>query len=207
MPETPGEPVAGGGGKPGRGGARRGGRPRPQAWQRSFRCRRAVRPAASRQARYADFASLHDAFDDADAAARRLWLIGLGSAVVTGILAFGSAYVIRTMSGVPVPSFVDRSLGPGSAGTAYAICSAAVTLQLTALVQILLATARRPVRAFLWSGGLLAALVTALPPMVGGPVQATAATGLLDLCGAVAAVAVLAAAASMTGPPPRLFEP
>ncbi|MFC5181565.1 hypothetical protein [Actinomadura harenae] len=206
MAETPSGPPAAGGGRPGRGGARRGGRTHPQAWQRSFRCRRAVRPADRPAARYADFVALHDSFEEADVAARKLWLIGLGSAVVTGILAFGSAYVIRTMSGVPVPSFVDRSLSPTAAGTAYAICSAAVTLQLTALVQILLATARRPVRAFLWSGGVLVLLITALPLLVGGPVQATAATALLDLCGGVAVVAVSAAAAAAIGPQP-LFEP
>ncbi|WP_051469025.1 hypothetical protein [Actinomadura oligospora] len=206
MAETPSGPSAAGGGRPGRGGARPGGPPPPQAWRRSFRCRETVRPARRPPARYADFAALHDSFDDADVATRRIWLVGLGSALVTGILAFGSAYVIRMMSGVPVPSFVDRTLGPGGAGTAYAICSAAVTLQLTALVQILLATARRPVRAFLWSGGLLVLLVTALPPLVGGPIQATATTAALNLCGGVAVVAVISAAASMIGPPP-LFDP
>ncbi|MEV5572827.1 hypothetical protein AB0L06_22505 [Spirillospora sp. NPDC052269] len=206
MAETPSGPPSAGGGRPRRHGARRGGRPQTSAWQRAFRCRDAL-PVRKPPARYADFVALHDSFDDADAATRRLWLVGLGSALVTGILAFGSAYVIRMMSGVPVPSFVDRTLGPGGAGTAYAICSAAVTLQLTALVQILLATARRPVRAFLWTGGLLVLAVTALPPLVGGPVQATAATGLLDLCGGVAVVAVIGAAASTIGPPPSLFEP
>ncbi|RFU39377.1 hypothetical protein DZF91_22715, partial [Actinomadura logoneensis] len=190
---------AGGGGRPGRGGARRRGRAHPQAWQRGFRCRRATRPP-SRQDRYADFIALHESFADVDAAARRLWLIGLGSALVTALLAFGSAYVVRSMTDVPVPSFVDRTVGPGGAGAAYAICSAAVTLQLTALVQILIATADRPVRAFLCSGGLLVLLVTALPLLVGGPAQAVAATAVLDGCGGVAAVAVLAAAASVVGP-------
>ncbi|MFC4912699.1 hypothetical protein [Actinomadura gamaensis] len=206
MAETPSGPFAGGGGGPGRGGTPRGGRPRPHPVARSFRCRHAVRPALPPPSRYSDFLVMHEAADHPDAAARRLWLIGLGAAFVAGVLAFGSAYVIRVVSGVPVPAFVDRTLTPGGAGIAYGICSAAVTLQLTALAQILIATADRPVRAFLWTGGFLVVLVTVLPLLVGGPVEATTATALLNLGGGAADVAVLAAAASVLGPPPRFFD-
>ncbi|MCP2335767.1 hypothetical protein [Actinomadura rupiterrae] len=206
MAEPPFGPSAGGAGRPRRGGAARDARPRTDAVQRSFRCRHAVRRELPPQFRYTDYLAMHEDAAHPDAEARRLWLVGLGAAFVAAILAFGSAYVIRVMSGLAVPSFVDRTLAPGNAGVAYAICSGAVTLQLTALVQILVATADRPVRAFLWTGGFLVVLVTALPLLVGGPIQASATTALLDLCGGAAAVAVLAAAASVIGPPPRIFD-
>ncbi|MFC9972949.1 hypothetical protein ACFVH6_18860 [Spirillospora sp. NPDC127200] len=192
MAETPFEPYFHGG--PGRKAGRRGGAGRTRPYQRSFRCRAALRrPAEPAVDRYAGFVALHEAIsEETGADLRRLWWCGLAAAAAAGGLAAIAVLVLRGLLGLPVPVFVSAAAGSGSAAVSYAICAAAMTVQATALLHVLLATAARPLRAFCWIGALAVGLAALLPLLLDAPLGALLATSAINLLGGTAVVTVLA---------------
>ncbi|MFD0689003.1 hypothetical protein [Actinomadura fibrosa] len=191
MPDTPFGRYPGG--LPGR----HAGRPAPRPWQRSFRCPSTVRarPAEAAQvARYQDFVALHEEVSAGhDPVLRPLWLTGLACALMAAGLAFAVVLGVRGVFGVQVPVFAGRHTGAGAAATSYALCAFAGTVQATALMHLLYATAARPVRAFAWIGGLAVGVVSLLPLALRAPLDAVLATAALDMVGGTVVVALLAA--------------
>ncbi|WP_083983490.1 hypothetical protein [Actinomadura hibisca] len=199
MAETPFEPFFDGG--PGRDSGRRGGAGRVRPYQRSFRCRTALRrrPDERVMDRYAGFVALHEAISEPPVTdLRRLWWCGLAAAVAAGGLAAIAVLMLRGLLGLPIPVFVSGAAGTGSAAVSYAVCAAAMTVQATALLHVLVATAARPLRAFCWIGGIVVGLVALLPLLLDAPLGALLATSGINLVGGTAVVTVLALVAAET---------
>lgn len=180
------------GGLPGR----HAGRPAPRPWERSFRCPSTVgrRPPEAPPKRYEDFVALHEEIsEDADRPLRPLWWTGISASLLGGGLAFATVMALRTVFGVQVPVFAGGHTPVVPAATSYALCAMAVTIQATALMHLLLATAARPVRAFVCIGAIAVFVLTVLPLTVRGPFDAALATSGLNLAGGTAVVALLSA--------------
>ncbi|TDD76158.1 hypothetical protein [Actinomadura rubrisoli] len=191
MPDTPFGRYSGG--LPGR----RVGRPAPRPWQRSFRCPSTARrrPAAEAQAkRYQDFVALHEEISaGSDPVLRPLWWTGLACALVAAALAFAVVLGVRGVFGVLVPVFAGRHTSAEAAATSYALCALAGTVQATALMHLLVATAARPVRAFAWIGGTGVGAVALLPLALRGPRDAALVTAAMNVAGGTAVVGLIAA--------------
>ncbi|GAA3925797.1 hypothetical protein GCM10023085_03820 [Actinomadura viridis] len=196
-------------GRPGR-GIPRGAHRLPL--ERSFRCRATLRgPAVAPMARYEEFVRLHEAISAPPRVhGRRLWLCGLGTALIAGALMFAGVGIFRGLLGIQVPAFVGEGLDAEAAALAYAVCSSTATLQATALLRVLLAVSERPVKAFLWIGVTAVTLVTLLPFTLRVPVEAALATSALDLAGGSLIVGLLAGVAracvEWPEPPPSPYR-
>ncbi|MBT2211102.1 hypothetical protein [Actinomadura sp. NEAU-AAG7] len=202
MPDSPFGRYSGG--LPGR----HAGRPAPRPVERSFRCPSTARrrPVEAPAKRYQDFVALHEEISaGSDPALRPLWWTGLACSMLAAGLAFVVVLGVRGLLEVGIPVFAGPHTGTAAAATSYALCAMAGTIQATALMHLLLATAARPVRAFGWIGGAGVLVVAALPLLPQAPPDAALVTAGLNLAGGAAVVALLAAvvAASM-GDGPRL---
>ena len=203
MPDTPFGRYSGG--LPGRHADRLA--PRPV--QRSFRCPSTARrrPVEAPARRYEDFAALHEEISAASVPALRpLWWTGAACAAVAAGLAFAVVIGVRGVFGVDVPVFAGGRTSAEAAASSYALCAMAGTIQATALMHLLLASAARPVRAFAWIGGIAVALVTVLPLMLRGPLDAALTTSAINLAGGASVITLLAAVvAASTGGPRSLW--
>lgn len=183
---------------------RRAGRPAPRPWERSFRCPSTARrrPLEAPPRRYEDFVALHEEIAAAGAVPplRPLWWTGISAALSGGLLAFAAVIALRTMVGVDVPVFAGEHTAATPAATSYALCAMAGTVQATALMHLLLASAARPVRAFAWIGGIAVVLLTILPLTLNGPVDARLATSGINLAGGTAVVVLLSAVVAGSRP-------
>ncbi|WP_067800371.1 hypothetical protein [Actinomadura formosensis] len=152
------------------------------------------RPPEAPPKRYEDFVALHEEIsEDADRPLRPLWWTGISASLLGGGLAFAAVMALRTVFGVQVPVFAGGHTPATPAATSYALCAMAVTIQATALMHLLLATAARPVRAFVCIGAIAVFVLTVLPLTVRGPFDAALATSGLNLAGGTAVVALLSA--------------
>ncbi|MBW8484791.1 DUF6069 family protein [Actinomadura parmotrematis] len=178
----------------------------PRVHGRAFRCRAA--PRRRREAplyRYTDFVSLHATADPHEPDLRRLWWSGVACASGATALAAASVLLLRGPFGLQVPAFADGSSNTAALG--YGICAGALTLQATALLHVLLATAAHPVRAFCWIGGIVVTLMTLLPFTLHRPLADAAGTALLNLVGGGGVIALLALSAAFArGHRPDPFE-
>lgn len=182
---------------------RRAGRPAPRPWERSIRCpttaRRRPREAPAR--RYQDYVALHEKITAAAGPPLRpLWWTGVSAALTAGLLAFAAVVGLRTAFGTEVPVFAGGHAAATPAATSYALCAMAGTIQATALMHLLLASAARPVRAFAWIGGFAVLLLAILPLTMNGPFDAALATSALNLVGGTAVVVLLSAVVAGTWP-------
>lgn len=176
-------------------------RSRTRTWERSFRCASARRrPIENSMARYIDFVRIHqEATAESAVAVRRIWWVGVAFAVIAAGLAYAIVLALRGLLDVPVPVFARSEVSTQAAALSYAVCAMAGSIQATALLHILAATAARPVRAFTWIGGIVVLLATLIPLTVpGAPPGAVLATAGLNLAGGTAMVAVLASVAAAT---------
>ncbi|WP_157430603.1 hypothetical protein [Actinomadura macra] len=200
MPDTPFGRYSGG--LPGRHASR----PAPRPFERSFRCPSTARrrPVEAPAKRYQDFVALHEEISGrSDPALRPLWWTGMACALVAAGLAFAVVLGTRGLLGAQIPVFAGRHTGTGAAATSYALCAMAGTIQATALMHLLLATAARPVRAFGWIGGTAVVLVAVLPLTLHGPPAAALGTAALNLAGGAGVIALLAAVVAASGGGPR----
>lgn len=188
MPDSPSGRYSGG--LPGRST----GRPAPRPWERSFRCPSTARrrPPEAPPRRYEDFVALHEEIDSGPPL-RPLWWTGISASLVGGGLAFAAVMALRAMFGVEVPVFAGEHTPAVPAATSYALCAAAATVQATALMHLLLATAARPVRAFACIGAIAVVVLTILPLTMRGPLDAALATAGLNLVGGASVVVLLSA--------------
>ncbi|RKS68741.1 hypothetical protein BZB76_5868 [Actinomadura pelletieri DSM 43383] len=173
---------------------RRAGRPAPRPWERSFRCPSTARrrPLEAPARRYEDFVALHEEISArSDPRLRPLWWTGISAALCGGVLAFASVAALRTMAGVDVPVFAGGRAEAVPAATSYALCATAGTIQATALMHLLVASSARPVRVFAWIGAIAVVLLTVLPLVLRGPLDAALATSGLNLVGGTAVVVLL----------------
>lgn len=180
------------GGLPGR----HAGRPAPRPWERSFRCPSTARrrPVEAPPKRYEDFIALHEEIAaESGPPLRPLWWTGISASLVGGGLAFAAVMALRTMFGVEVPVFAGGHASDASAATSYALCATAATIQATALMHLLLATAARPVRAFACIGAIAVFVLTVLPLTMHGPFDAALATSGINLVGGTGVVVLLSA--------------
>ncbi|TDC88453.1 hypothetical protein [Actinomadura sp. 7K507] len=187
------------GGLPGR----PAGRPAPRPWERSFRCPSTARrrPVEAPARRYEDFVALHEEISGRSGPPLRpLWWTGGAAAFAGAVLSFAAVIGLRAMFGVQVPVFAGEHTAAEPAATSYALCAMAATIQATALMHLLLATAARPVRAFAWIGGIAVALLTILPLTLKGPFDAALATSGINLIGGTSVVVVLSAAVAGSRP-------
>ncbi|CNG52744.1 Uncharacterised protein [Mycobacterium tuberculosis] len=192
MPDSPSGRYPGG--LPGR----HAGRPAPRPWERSFRCPSTARrrPMEAPPKRYEDFVALHEEIAaEAGPPLRPLWWTGISASLVGGGLAFAAVMGLRAMFGVEVPIFAGGHASDTSAATSYALCATAATIQATALMHLLLATAARPVRAFAIIGAIAVFVLTVLPLTMNGPFDAALATSAINLAGGAAVVVLLSAVA------------
>lgn len=190
MPDSPSGRYSGG--LPGR----HAGRPAPRPWERSFRCPSTARrrPLEAPPKRYEDFVALHEEIEAASGPPLRpLWWTGIAASLVGGGLAFAAVMALRTMFGVEVPVFAGGHAAAAPAATSYALCAMAATIQATALMHLLLATAARPVRAFACIGAVAVFFLTILPLTMRGPADAALATSAINLVGGTSVVVLLAA--------------
>ncbi|MEU5882280.1 hypothetical protein [Spirillospora sp. NPDC047279] len=182
--------------------------PQQRPWQRSFRCPASIPPpiGLAPASRFDDFLALHESLSSRpQVSLRRLWLCGLGVAVLAAVTVFAGVLALRSLLGIEVPAG-SGGMTAEAAATTYGVCALAATVQATALLHVLIAVAARPIRAFCWIGGLAVLLVTILPLTLRGAWDVALATGALNLVGGAGAVALLAvvAAASLRHPgPPR----
>ncbi|MFB4308745.1 hypothetical protein [Actinomadura sp. GTD37] len=205
MPDSPSGRSSGG--LPGR----HAGRPAPRPWERSFRCPSTARrrPPEAPPKRYEDFVALHEEIEAAAGPPLRpLWWTGVSASLVGGGLAFAAVMALRTTLGVDVPVFAGGHTAATPAATSYALCATAATIQATALMHLLLATAARPVRAFACIGAIAVFFLTVLPLTMRGPFDAALATSLINLFGGTSVVVLLSAvvAASRRSPWDRPFR-
>ncbi|TDD29383.1 hypothetical protein E1287_31040 [Actinomadura sp. KC06] len=185
---------------------RRAGRPAPRPWERSFRCPATARrrPVEAPARRYEDFIALHDEIAAASGPSLRpLWWTGIAAALGGGILAFAAVVGLRTTFGVEVPVFAGGHTAATPAATSYALCAMAGTIQATALMHLLVASAARPVRAFAWIGAIAVVLLTVLPLTLKGPFDAALATAGINLIGGTAVVVLLSAVVAGSRPFPQ----
>ncbi|MQY08234.1 hypothetical protein [Actinomadura macrotermitis] len=182
--------------------ARRG-TARPRSYARSFRCRSVTRRRTEASpGRFTDFLALHDALAERPGVdLRRVWLCGLACASAASALAAASVLLLHGLLRVEVPVFT--ATGTDTAALAYGICAGAMTVQATALLHVLVATAARPLRAFCWIGAMIVVLVTLLPLSADAPASAIIATALLDWAGGSGVIATLAAVAALSRGPGR----
>lgn len=192
MPDSPSGRYPGG--LPGR----HAGRPGPRPWERSFRCPSTARrrPLEAPPKRYEEFVALHEEIAaESGPPLRALWWTGISASLVGGGLAFAAVMGLRAMFGVEVPVFAGGHASDVSAATSYALCATAATIQATALMHLLLATAARPVRAFACIGAIAVFVLTVLPLTMRGPFDAALATSAINLAGGAAVVILLSAVA------------
>ena len=178
------------------------GRPAPRPFERSFRCPSSARrrPVEAPATRFQDFVALHEEISGTSyPALRPLWWTGMACALAAAALAFAVVMGLRGVFGVQVPVFAGRHTGTGAAATSLALCAVAGTIQATALMHLLLATAARPVRAFCWIGGAAVVLVAVLPLTLHGPLVAAFVTAGLNLAGGAGVIALLAAVVAAAG--------
>lgn len=198
MAETPYGPYSGG-------GRRAGGRRTAagRSWERSFRCpATARRPREAPMARYADFIRLHEEISAGEPPrSRRLWWAGSALALLAGLVTFAGVLAFRGPFGVRVPIFAGPAATAEGAAFGYALCVLAGTLQATALLQVLVAVAARPVRAFAWIGGFAVTLLTLFPFAVPGTLGAALVTAAFDLVLGAGVVTLLSAVAASSLPP------
>src|SRR5690606_28038899 len=197
MPDSPFG--RGSGGLPGR----YAGRPAPRPWERSFRCPSAARrrTAEAPVQRYEDFVALHDEIAvRSGPPLRRLWWTGAAAAFGGLVLACAADVGLRGMLGVEAPVFAGAGVAAEPAAASYALCALAGTVQATALMHLLLATSARPVRAFAWIGGFAVVLLTVLPLVLNGPLDAAITTSGMNLAGGAAVVALLSAVVAGSRP-------
>ncbi|MER7543323.1 hypothetical protein ABTW95_10010 [Spirillospora sp. NPDC127506] len=191
MPDSPSGRYPGG--LPGR----HAGRPAPRPWERSFRCPSTARrrTVEAPPKRYEDFVALHEEIAAAESGPplRPLWWTGISASLVGGGLAFAAVMALRAAFGVEVPVFAGGHTPAAPAATSYALCAMAATIQATALMHLLLATAARPVRAFACIGAIAVFVLTVLPLTMRGPFDAALATSGLNLAGGTAVVVLLSA--------------
>ncbi|MFI0350529.1 hypothetical protein [Actinomadura sp. 9N407] len=177
--------------------------------ERSFRCRASLRGhAVAPMAQYEEFVRLHEEISARPGVhARRLWLCGLGAATIVAALMFAGVGLIRGVLGVPMPVFIGSGVGTDAAALAYGLCAIVGALQATALLHLLIGVAERPVRAFVWVGGMAVALATLLPLTLRVPAAAALTTSALHLTGGTALVGLLAAVAPACMHPRRPRQP
>ncbi|MFF0523566.1 hypothetical protein ACQPZ8_13625 [Actinomadura nitritigenes] len=198
MPDTPFGRYPGG--LPGR----HAGRPAPRPYERSFRC-----PSAARRRRveaparrYQEFVALHEEISAGSGLPLRpLWWAGTAAALAAGGTAFAAVMGLRGVFGLDVPVFAGGHTAAGPAATSYALIAVAGTIQATALMHLLLATAARPVRAFAWIGGFAVVLLTILPLLLNGPLDAAVATACVNLVGGTSVVVLLAGVVAASSRP------
>lgn len=179
------------------------GRPAPRPWERSFRCPSTarLRPAEAPAKRYEEFVALHEEIAGRSGPPLRpLWWTGGSAAFAGAILAFAAVIGLRAMFGLEVPVFAGEHTAAEPAAASYALCAMAGTIQATALMHVLLATAARPVRAFAWIGGIAVALLTIVPLTLKGPLDAALVTSGLNLVGGTAVVVLLSAVVAGSRP-------
>ncbi|TYK46186.1 hypothetical protein [Actinomadura decatromicini] len=183
---------------------RRAGRPAPRPWERSIRCPATARrrpPETAPARRYQDYVALHERISAAAGPPLRpLWWTGVCAALTAGMLGFAAVVGLRTTFGTEVPVFAGGHAAAAPAATSYALCAMAGTIQATALMHLLLASAARPVRAFAWIGGFAVLLLAILPLTMNGPFDAALATSGLNLVGGTAVVVLLSAVVAGTRP-------
>ncbi|WP_051712319.1 hypothetical protein [Spirillospora albida] len=168
----------------------------PRPWERSYRCPATARrrPAEAPAQRYQDFIALHQEIAaELRLPLRPLWCAGAAFAVLAAGTVFLAVVVFRLMFAVQVPVFAAPDVPVGAAATSYAVCALAATIQATALMHLLLATAARPIRTFGWISGIAVGLLTALPLVVDGPLDAALATSALNLAGGASVCTLIAA--------------
>ncbi|XRQ13378.1 DUF6069 family protein [Actinomadura welshii] len=189
------------GGLPGR----HAGRPAPRPWERSFRCPATARrrPPEAPAKRYEEFVALHDEIAARSGPPlRALWWTGASAAFAAAVLAFAAVLGLRVAFGVEAPVFAGEGTAAEPAAAGYALCAMAGTVQATALMHLLLATAARPVRAFAWIGGFAVVLLSVVPLLLNGPPDAALATSGLNLVGGASVVALLSAVVAGARPFP-----
>ena len=188
MGETPFEPYF-------RGPRGRGYRQRAPL-RRSFRCRAALpRTAVAPLGHYEEFVRLHESLSARPRVrAGRLWACGAGTALAVAVLMFTGVVLVRGGLGVEAPVFGER-VGTRSAALAYGLSGLVASLQATALLHVLLSTAERPLRAFVWLGAMAVMVLTLLPLTLRVPASSAWGTAALNLAGGATVVFLLGAVA------------
>lgn len=136
----------------------------------------------------------------------RLWAGGLGTAVVASLMTLTGGLIARDIFGVPVPAPMSARADVAVAATTYALCAAALALQATALLHVLLAVWPRPVRLFACISGSIALLTVLAPFALQVSPEAEVATAAINMLTGIVIVGLLCstASAALWPRPPRL---
>ncbi|PRX92116.1 DUF6069 family protein [Allonocardiopsis opalescens] len=131
----------------------------------------------------------------------RLWVGGVATAVVAALVALIGVLVFRSVLRVPVlgqaapGAGIGGDLGVGK----YALTAAFAALVATALANVLLVAAPRPLSFFGWIGGLMTALAAVAPFTYGVPLREQIALALINLFTGAVIVSLLSGAARSAG--------
>lgn len=185
------------------------GRPARRPWERAVRCpstARRTRPEAGLE-RFQGFAALHAAISAGpEVSTRRLWTGGFGAAAVAAMMVFVGWTIAQGVLGVPVPAPVDEGAESPMTGLGYALCAAAVAVQATALLHLLMELSRRPVRTLFWIFGTLLAVAAVVPFAVDAPPESALATAVINVAAGIAMLSMLASAATLSTRWPDLYD-
>ncbi|WP_157996096.1 DUF6069 family protein [Thermomonospora amylolytica] len=175
----------------------------------AYRCaataRRRGREEASLE-RYRGFVALHGALSAGpEIRVGRLWAGGAVTALCAALVTVIGSLVARGLLGLPVPVPVSPRSEPVAMAVAYALCAAALTLQATALLHVLMALAPRPASALAWICGPVTVIATVVPLVVRAPLDAAVATAAINLVAGAVVISLLSATAALAsnwpGPP------
>jgi Family of unknown function (DUF6069) len=128
--------------------------------------------------------------------AGRLWPGGIATAVVAALVALAGVLICRWLFGIPLLA-PQRDGAYGDAHTTgMVLAAAAAALVATALMHLLLIGTPRPLAFFHWIVGLATLLAVLFPFSTSAPLEAKAATAVVDLVLGIAIGSLLSGVAS-----------
>ena len=127
--------------------------------------------------------------------AGRLWAGGAATALVAALIAVVGVLLARGVFGVAVLAPAPAGAFGGSATAWYAVLAGLASLLATALVQLLIALAPRPMRFFSWMMVLATAVAVLLPVVTDISRDAKLAIAALNLVLGVAIATLVAGSA------------